>query len=113
MHTSVALDFFLPGQIVRSLTPLGEGNINHTRLVVPDRGEPVVLQRLHPQVFADPRAVMANMRLVTRHLAAADPPITFPTWDCTTQGDCLPQMRPAAAGGCSPASARRALRHRR
>ena len=96
MHTSVALDFFLPGQTVRSLTPLGEGNINHTWLVVPDRGEPVVLQRLHPQVFADPRAVMANMRLVTRHLAAADPPITFRLCTSPDGADCFVD----AAGCC-------------
>ena len=96
MHTSVALDFFLPGQTVRSLTPLGEGNINHTWLVVPEQGQALVLQRLHPGVFADPQAVMANMRLVTCHLAAAEPPITFRLRTSPDGADCFVD----AAGCC-------------
>ena len=96
MHTSAALNFFLPGQAVRSLSPLGAGNINHTWLVVPEQGQPLVLQRLHPQVFTDPQAVMANMRLVTRHLAAADPPITFRLRTSPDGADCFVD----AAGCC-------------
>ncbi|MDX9841352.1 MAG: phosphotransferase [Desulfobulbus sp.] len=89
MHTSDALNFFLPGQDVRSLSPLGAGNINHTWLVVPEQGLALVLQRLHPGVFADPQAVMANMRLITRHLAAADPPITFRLRTSPDGADCF------------------------
>ena len=96
MHTSAALNFFLPGQAVRSLSPLGAGNINHTWLVVPEQGQPLVLQRLHPGVFADPQAVMANMRLVTCHLAAAEPPITFRLRTGPDGADCFVD----AAGCC-------------
>ena len=96
MHTSDALDFFLPGQAVRSLSPLGAGNINHTWLVVAEQGQALVLQRLHPGVFADPQAVMANMRLVTCHLAAAEPPITFRLRTSPDGADCFVD----AAGCC-------------
>ena len=71
MQTSAALSFFFPDHDAPVLTPLGEGNINHTWRVDLDNGTTFVLQRLHPTVFANPDAVMANIRIVTRHLAAA------------------------------------------
>ena len=70
MHTA-ALAFFLPDHSAPSLTPLDQGNINDTWRVDLDNGTAYVLQRLHPTVFADPGAVMANIRLVTKSLAAA------------------------------------------
>lgn len=71
MPTTIALDFFLPSTPLRTLTPLGEGNINDTWRVDLADGESLVLQRLHPSVFPDPGPVMHNMRLVTGHLNRA------------------------------------------
>lgn len=72
MHKDAALAFFFPERKVRSLSPLSQGNINHTLRVELADGVTWVLQRLHPGVFADAEAVMANMRLVTDCLAAND-----------------------------------------
>lgn len=63
-----ALTFFRPDGVLESVEPLGQGNINDTWRVNLADGTRWVLQRLHPAVFADPGAVMANMRLVTDHL---------------------------------------------
>ncbi|MGD9946897.1 MAG: phosphotransferase enzyme family protein [Desulfobulbus sp.] len=68
METVAALHFFFPETEVCSVTPLGRGNINETLRVILADGSSRVLQRLHPGVFPDPDAVMANMRLVTAHL---------------------------------------------
>lgn len=68
MDPCFALTFFLPDRRVDSLHPLGHGNINDTWRVVLADGTRLVLQRLRPEIFADPAAVMANMRLVTEHL---------------------------------------------
>lgn len=72
MHTDAALAFFFPAGEVHSLSPLGQGNINHTLRVALADGATWVLQRLHPGVFTDAGAVMANMRLVTDCLAGND-----------------------------------------
>ncbi len=72
MYTDAALAFFFPEREVHSLSPLGQGNINHTLRVTLADGATWVLQRLHPGVFAEADAVMANMRLVTAQLAAND-----------------------------------------
>jgi len=68
METAAALRFFFPDANGYALTPLHEGNINETLQVQVADGTSWVLQRLHPRVFPDPEAVMANMRLVTEHL---------------------------------------------
>jgi Ser/Thr protein kinase RdoA (MazF antagonist) len=68
MDTDLALDFFLPAASFQDLVPLGQGNINDTWRVELTDGRQLVLQRLQPTVFADPGAVMANMRIVTAHL---------------------------------------------
>ena len=79
MQTSSALAFLLPpDHCAPVLTPLGEGNINLTWRVDLDNGSSYVLQRLHPTVFANPSAVMANIRIVTHHLVmACSSEITF------------------------------------
>ena len=80
MHPATALDFFLPSIPVRSLTTLGQGNINDTWRVDLASGEKMVVQRLHPTVFPDPAPVMHNMRLVTDHLrreTRSGPPVFF------------------------------------
>ena len=68
METAAALRFFFPAVHDCTLNSLGKGNINVTLLVRLADGTSWVLQRLHPGVFPDPDAVMANMRLVTEHL---------------------------------------------
>jgi Ser/Thr protein kinase RdoA (MazF antagonist) len=78
MDTASALDFLLPSTAIQALEPLGQGNINDTWRVVLMDGRRFVLQRLHPGIFADPGAVMANMRLVTSHLSrSVAPGISF------------------------------------
>ncbi len=69
MPTTTALDFFLPSVPIRCLIPLGEGNINDTWRVDLESGDKMVLQRLHPSIFANPAPVMGNMRVVTGHLS--------------------------------------------
>ena len=79
MDTINALDFFLPNVTGVRVTSLGQGNINDTwRVDLPD-GQKQVLQRLHPAVFPDPAAVMANIGKVTEHLRrmAPAPPLVF------------------------------------
>jgi hypothetical protein len=78
MPPHAALAFFLPEEPACSLEPLGQGNINDTWRVNLAGGRRLVLQRLHPGVFPDPGAVMANLRTVTGHLSQrAEPGISF------------------------------------
>jgi Ser/Thr protein kinase RdoA (MazF antagonist) len=67
---SLFLQFPLAGTFVDAV-PLGNGHINDTYLVRSERptGQ-VVLQRINHQVFKDPARLMANIRLVTDHLAS-------------------------------------------
>jgi Ser/Thr protein kinase RdoA (MazF antagonist) len=66
----VAERFLLPGP-VRSVAPLGNGNVNQTFLVrVEAPGDPgFVLQRLNTRVFRQPRLVMANLTVLASHVA--------------------------------------------
>jgi len=59
---------FAGGRAVRSVRPLGSGNINATYRVDGAEGEPFVLQRLNTAVFPEPRRVMANLLVVGRHV---------------------------------------------
>jgi len=78
VNPTAALAFFLPKASVQGLAPLGHGNINDTWRVDLADGTRLVLQRLHPRVFPDPAAVMANLRVVTNHLGHhGDPGMTF------------------------------------
>lgn len=64
--------FFLPRAWLQKAVECSEGNINQTWIVHYASGkktQAAVLQRLSPTVFPDPLAVMANFRIVTRHLA--------------------------------------------
>lgn len=58
---------FLPEGTIRSVSPLGIGNINDSFIAEGD-GK-FVLQRINTDVFADPCGVMRNIQLVTGHLA--------------------------------------------
>ncbi len=52
---------------VRSIVPLGSGNVNDTYLV--EAGDQkVVLQRLNTGVFRRPELVMSNLQMLSRHL---------------------------------------------
>ena len=74
MSAQSALAFFLPGQPIDALEPLGQGNINDTWRVTLAGGRRLVLQRLHPHVFPDVAAVMGNMQVVTTHLGRSVAP---------------------------------------
>ncbi len=67
-ETRKAVFFFLPGIEIKTLKPLGDGNVNDTWLVVSASSEKYVLQRLNPFVFPDPGLVQDNLCTVTRHL---------------------------------------------
>ncbi len=87
METAAALAFFFPDAEIRCLRPLGQGNINQTLRVDLVAGPAWVLQRLHPGVFADPEAVMTNIRLVTEHLhRQSDSTTRFCRLGCNPQG---------------------------
>mgnify|MGYP006278336349 FL=1 len=62
----VAEAFDLP-DAVRSIAPLGNGNVNDTFMV--EAGEHrYVLQRLNTQVFRQPELVMRNLQVLDRHV---------------------------------------------
>ncbi len=52
-----------------SATPLGNGNINDTYLVLDAQG-PFILQRLNSKVFPAPKLILANQRLLQKLLAS-------------------------------------------
>lgn len=54
-----------------TITPLGEGNINDTFLVV-GQNHKFVLQKINSSVFPDPKAVIDNFSLITSHLQNQD-----------------------------------------
>ena len=60
--------FFLPGQAIKKLTPIGGGNVNDSWKVQLTSGKSFILQRLSPAVFSNPALVMANLQRVTEHL---------------------------------------------
>jgi Ser/Thr protein kinase RdoA (MazF antagonist) len=75
---------FVPPQWIRSIFPYGKGNVNDTYLVTLSRaaraessgsssgeiaGNRFILQRLSPAVFQQPDLVMANLGVVTEHVA--------------------------------------------
>ncbi|MBE7024462.1 MAG: aminoglycoside phosphotransferase family protein [Ruminococcaceae bacterium] len=57
---------FLPTGAIRSIAPLGIGNINDSFLA--EGEEKYVLQRINTDVFTDPVGVMQNIQLVCAHL---------------------------------------------
>lgn len=52
---------------VRSVAPLGNGNVNDTYLVRTDR-DVAVLQRLNTRVFAQPLLVLQNLQVLGEHI---------------------------------------------
>lgn len=87
MEPAAALAFFVPAAEPVRLEQLGQGNINDTWLVELAGGRRLVLQRLHPEVFADPEMVMANIRTVTDHLSGVrQPDLTFFQLVCSQEG---------------------------
>lgn len=67
--TQIAALFAQDGRIT-SVLAHGNGNVNDTYLVHPAFGRPFILQRLNSAVFHDPAAIMHNLRIISRHLAA-------------------------------------------
>ncbi len=65
-EAAAAYDF--GGEIV-SIEPYGGGHINDTFLVVTDRGEEWVLQRINGYVFPNPEQIMENIIGVTNFIA--------------------------------------------
>ncbi len=65
-----AFAFFHPKAKLASLTPLGDGRINSTWLLVTAEQEKYVLQQLNPAVFPEPALVQENLCRVTEHLRA-------------------------------------------
>ena len=55
------------GGAVRSITPLGSGNVNDTYLVEAGAHR-YVLQRLNTAVFRQPELVMGNLQVLSRHV---------------------------------------------
>jgi Ser/Thr protein kinase RdoA (MazF antagonist) len=94
---SIAEAFALPAP-VRSIEPLGSGNVNDTYLVrlAAPAGQAVVLQRLNTHVFRQPRQVIQNMLVVSRHvrrrLAEGVPVLAGRRWE-------MPAPLPARGGG--------------
>lgn len=70
---SILAEFLLPGAL-HSVEPQRGGHINDSFRITTDSGldsRDYLLQRLNPAVFADAHAVMANIQVVTAHLAGA------------------------------------------
>ncbi len=65
----VAVQFRLPGEI-NGITPYGSGLINDTYLVelAGISTDKVILQRVNTGVFPRPRSIMANYRVILRHV---------------------------------------------
>ncbi len=87
---------FSPGGRVAAIRPYGRGNVNDTYLVTLEDGRLpcFILQRLNSRVFRQPHLVMANLRVVTAHVAARlaeAPAAPGRRW-------ALPQLLPAADG---------------
>jgi len=96
---SIAEAFDLPGRI-RSLEPLGSGNVNESFVVVCD-GPPerrFVLQRLNRRVFPRPDLVMANILAlgehVDRRLAQGGSPLGERRWEVPRVVRCRGDQRP-------------------
>ena len=68
-QAATAFDFGAPITAVESY---GGGLINDTfRVLVAGRADPVaILQRINTRVFPEPRRIMENLRVLTRHVAA-------------------------------------------
>lgn len=61
---------FLPTPTSAVIREFGNGNINQTYLVTPDRADaqPFLLQRLNTRVFRQPDLVMRNIGVISQHL---------------------------------------------
>ena len=68
---SVAQQFDLNGNVTE-IKPYGSGNINRTYLLTTDSDPPAktILQRINTTVFKQPRQIVENMVVITRHMEA-------------------------------------------
>lgn len=67
--TAIA-SLFAQKKEITAVLPHGNGNVNDTYLVQVSAGQPFILQRLNTAVFHAPAAIMHNLRIISRHLAA-------------------------------------------
>ncbi|NRB75033.1 MAG: aminoglycoside phosphotransferase family protein [Verrucomicrobiales bacterium] len=94
---TIATQFDVPGRLV-TLRPIGAGNVNDTYLVIlrtTFSEEQYILQRINRNVFKEPAAVMANMKVVTDHAhqrIASEADTADRIWQ-------LPRVIPAKDGG--------------
>jgi len=64
-----AANFISPDEVIAGVEPCGQGIIHDTFLVMLNSGTGrFILQRINMQVFADPEALMHNLRLVCDHI---------------------------------------------
>lgn len=61
---------FMPMENITAVSAHGSGNVNDTYLVSTREGAPFILQRINTAVFEEPAAIMENLRIISRHLAA-------------------------------------------
>ncbi|MEA2012679.1 MAG: aminoglycoside phosphotransferase, partial [Verrucomicrobiota bacterium] len=73
LYMNVALmaqRFDIPGQLV-TVMPFGDGNVNDTYLAIfrtTFSEERFIIQRINSNVFANPKEIMSNMRVITEHV---------------------------------------------
>jgi len=68
--SAIARQFAFPGEIL-TVAEYGSGNVNDTFLVRIADGQAIlnfILQRLNPQVFAEPERIMRNLRVLDSHV---------------------------------------------
>ena len=51
-----------------SIAPTGNGHINDTLLVITDKNQKYILQRINHQIFTNPEKLMENVALICDHL---------------------------------------------
>ena len=81
---TIAEKFRFSSQVVQ-IREYGQGNINHTYLVILDDEKAFILQRINTQVFQQPELVMANMAILSEHIEQKlqeQPLIHNSRWEC-------------------------------
>ena len=68
LEQDIAASFDLGGRI-QSVRPYGHGLINDTFVVITDTGHRAILQRINRHVFANPKHIMENLRVLMDHVS--------------------------------------------
>ena len=97
----IAAQFAIASE-VKSVAPLGNGNINSTFLVTATattgRQQRFVLQRINAKVFRQPELVIQNMAVLGEHLSAANPASTDSETAILARRWEMPQILPTRQG---------------